>query len=152
MSIKWGSDLTGIPLTKLVPTGAADVTCTAGSFVSALSVGGIAGALVQATAQDFIASIKGVMAFTFGASAPTALEIIYATTAGTAIDSYLVTPTLLVALTVILVPIYLVGASSSVLFGGAGATPLVQVKATTNACTMTAVGSVALFGMGLGND
>ena len=152
MSIKWGSDLTGIPTTKLTPTGAADVTCTAGAFVSCLSVGGAATALVQATSQDFIAAIRGVMVFTLGATAPTALQIIYATTAGTAIDTYTVTPTLLVNSAVIVIPIFLLGAASSTLFGGSGATPLVQAKATTTACTMTAVGSVALFSMGLGND
>jgi hypothetical protein len=152
MSIKWGTDLSGVPPTLLTATAAADVTCTADATVTALSAGGAAGALAQATNQDFIARISGVMTFVLGASAPTALTITYATTAGTPIDTYVVEPGLLVDSAEIVIPIYLLGVSSSSLFAGAGATPLVQVLSATNPCTLKAIGSRAIFSMGLGND
>ncbi len=150
MSIQWGCDLSGLGQLALVPTGNADVTCTAGAFVSCLSVGGTGAAAVQATNQDFIPIIQGVMTFVLGGTAPTALAIIFATTAGTAIDTYTVEPGLLVNSAELVIPIFLVGVSSSVLFGGSGATPLIQVKATTTACTMKAVGSRAFLGLALG--
>ena len=83
------------------------------STVTAMSVGGIASALVQATAQDFIPFIMGALAFDLSATPPTALTITYATTAGTAIDTFVVDPGLLVLSTSIIVPIFLSGPSSA---------------------------------------
>lgn len=152
MSIKWGADLSGFPLTKLIATGGADVTCTGGSVVTAMSVGGVASALVQATQQDFIPFILGALAFDLSATPPTALTITYATTAGTAIDTFVVDPGLLVLSTSIIVPIFLTGPSSQSLFAGAGATPLIQVLSATNDCTLLAAGSRAFIMQFLGND
>ena len=152
MSIKWGADLSGFPLTQLIATGGADVTCTGDATVTAMSVGGIASALVQATAQDFIPFIMGALAFDLSATPPTALTITYATTAGTPIDTFVVDPGLLVLSTSIVVPLFLSGPSSASLFGGAGATPLIQVLSATNDCTLLAAGSRAFIMQLLGND
>lgn len=152
MSTKWGTDLSGIPPSLLSATASADVTCTADTEVTAMSPGGVATALAQVTNQDFVALIQGVATFVFSATPPTSLVISYCLVLGTPIDSFTVEPGLLVATTELIVPFVLSGPSSSSLFAGAGAAPLIDVISAGNDSTMKAVGSRAFFQLIIGND
>lgn len=149
-AIPWGTDLSTIAPTVLNAN--ADVTLTAGSTVTGIQSqsGGVGVPLIQTNAFDVYPVIMGALAIAVGAAAPTAMVVSYATTAGTAIASYTVPPALLVINTTVMVPFFLVGPLSSTLYTGAGKNPLIQCNCTTNAATLKAVGSQALFFLMLG--
>ena len=149
-AIPWGTDLSTIAPTVLNAN--ADVTLTAGSAVTGIQSqsGGTAVPLIQTNAFDVYPVIMGSLAIAIGAAAPTGMVISYATTAGTAISSFTVAPAALVANTTVQIPFYLVGPLSSTLYTGTGKNPLIQVNCTTNAATLKAVGSQALFFLMLG--
>lgn len=149
-AIPWGTDLSTIAPTVLNAN--ADVTLTAGSTVTTIQSqsGGVAVPLIQTNAFDVYPVIMGALAILMGAAAPTAMVISYATTAGTAIASYTVPPAFLTNSATQIIPFFLVGPLSSTLYTNAGKNPLIQVNCTTNAATLKAVGSQALFFLMLG--
>ena len=149
-SIPWGTDLSTIAPTILNATG--DVTLTAGTAVTAIhsQAGGTPVPLIQTGHFDVYPYIAGVLTIVLGGTEPYAMVISYATTSGTAIDSYTVEPGLLVAHAELVIPIFLIGPVSSSLYGGAGQDPLIQVKCTGAAATAKAVGSRAIFQLLLG--
>jgi len=124
-----------------------NVTSTAGAFVTALSSqsGGVSVPLVSTNKFDVYPVIMGVLAITVGATAPTAMSVSFATTAGTPIQSASIAVASLVATTTVHIPFFLVGALASNLFVGAGVTPLIQTNATTNSVTILQTGSYAIF-------
>jgi len=130
----------------------ADIVVTAGVTTTAIhsQSGGVAVPLIATNRFDMYATIWGNLCILLGATAPTALVISYATVSGTAIASYTFPPALLVNAATIMVPIYLIGPISSVLYQGAGTDPLVQVNATAQNVTVKAVGSSAIFELALG--
>lgn len=144
-AIPWGTDLSTIAPTVLNAN--ADVTCNAGATTTAIhsQAAGTAVPLIQTNAIDVYPYIAGVLVLVLGATAPSALVISYATTAGTAIDSYTVEPALLVNLAELVIPFFLVGPLSSTLYGGAGKDPLIQVTPTGQNVTAKKVGSRAIF-------
>lgn len=149
-AIPWGTDLSTIAPTILNAN--ADVTLTAGTAVTAIhsQSGGTGVPLIQTNAFDVYPVIIGSLALLMGATASTAVVISYATTSGTAIASYTVPPALLANNATILVPFVLIGPLSSTLYTGTGKDPLIQVVASTTACTLKQVGSQALFQLMLG--
>jgi hypothetical protein len=126
-------------------TAGMDTTCPASTETTVLAIGGNASPdnLAAANAGAALAVAQGVLAITLGSSAPSALAIDIATTAGTPIDTYNVPAGLLVNSAVILVPFTLVIPASAALWKGSGSTPLIEVTATGEAVTVTDLGSEA---------
>jgi hypothetical protein len=132
----------------------ADVTCTAGTAVTAIhsQSAGSAVPLQMVNRFDVYPLIMGVLTLLLGGTAPSALVISYATVSGTAILSYTVEPGLLVNSAELVVPFFLVGPVSSTLYTTAAVDPLVQVTATGQAVTAKKVGSMAIFQLVPGVD
>jgi hypothetical protein len=149
-AIPWGTDLSTLAPTILNAN--ADVTLTAGAATTAIhsQSGGTGVPLIQTNAFDVYPIIIGSLTILMGATAPSALVISYATTAGTAISSFTVAPALLVNAATVQFPFFLIGPLSSTLYTGAGKDPLIQVNPTGQNCTLKAVGSQALFQLALG--
>lgn len=130
--------------TKLVAQAGADVTCAAGAATTALSVGGVSTAVIAGNVGSWLAKVHGVIFIDLGATAPSAMVISYATTAGTAIDSITVPASQLVNSAHLQIPIFLLDVASATKWLGSGATPLIQVNPTGQAVTAK-LGSVVLF-------
>jgi len=149
-AIQWGTDLSTIAPTILNANG--DVTCNAGAVTTGIhsQSGGVAVPLSQTNRFDVYPIIQGLLTIVLGATAPSALVISYATTAGTAIDSFTVEPGLLVNSAELMIPIFLIGPLSSSLYLAPGKDPLIQVAPTGQAVTVKQVGSRAVFQLVLG--
>ena len=127
--------------TPTVAIPSADVTLTAGSEVTCITSGAIAGYGPGAYTPVIYALLTVLM----GATAPTALQFAFKIAAGTDVDTYVVEPGLLVALAEIAILVPLLGVSDPAAWIGVGSTLNVTGKATTTACTVKKVGSRALF-------
>lgn len=144
-AISWGTDLSGIAPTVLNAN--ADVVAGAGAWSTAIlsQAAGVAVPLIQRSNNDFYPFITGVLAVLVGAGAPTVLQISYALVSGTPLSTVNVAVAALIATNTVLVPFALKGPLSQSAYGGAGATPLIEVNPTTNGVTVKAVGSSAIF-------
>jgi hypothetical protein len=152
MGIPWGTNLSTIAPAKLTANG--DVTLTAGAWVTGIhsQSGGSAVPLIFDANFDVIPVIIGAVTVLLGGTAPTALELAYATTAGTPIDTYTVEPGLLVDSAELIIPFMFVGPQAILFWSGVGVDPLIQLKATTTAATLKHVGSQAYFQLQVGID
>jgi hypothetical protein len=136
----------GLPINLTAQAGA-DVVCNSGAATTALSSGGTTAAFVQPHPGLVVPSLSGVITITLGAAAPTAMVITFATTAGTPIDSFTVSPTVLVNLANLMIPLEFIGAASASVWQGAGLTPLIQVNPTAQNVTVRVSGSRVQFGL-----
>jgi hypothetical protein len=136
----------GLPILLTAQAGA-DVTCNSGATTTALSIGGASSLFVQPHPGIVIPIISGQITITLGATPPTALVITFATTAGTAIDSFTVSPTVLTASANLMIGLEFLGVASGSAWQGAGLTPLIQVAPTAQNVTARFAGSRCVFGL-----
>lgn len=92
------------------------------------------------------------MLFTLGATAPSALQIIFQIAGSTTLNTYLVAPALLVNSAVLQVNFQGLGVSSRATWRGSGNSIGVQVTPTGQPVTVTAVGTSYFTGLSLGTD
>jgi len=128
--------------------GGADVTLTAGSEVTIITTGAIAG-LGPGDYYPFIWLLAAVL---MGGTAPTALQFAFKLGAGSDVDTFVVAPATLIASATVLYAIPLVGVNSSTNWIGAGSTINITAKASTTAATLKNVGSRAIVALFRGPD
>ena len=117
-----------------------DVSVTAGTPATVITTGAIA----ALDGESYYPLVLAVLVIVLGGSPATALTVKFILGAGSAVDTYTVEPGLLTASAELVVPVFLIGASSDSAWAGSGSTLNIQVTATTQNVTVKKVGSRAI--------
>ncbi len=136
----------GLPV-MLTAQGGADVVAGAGATTTSLSIGGVTSAFIQPHPGLVVPVLYGVLVVAYGATAPASMNITFATTAGTAIDTQTFNVSSILANATAEIPIVMLGVASASAWLGAGLTPMIQVAPVTNGVTVRLTGSRVLFGL-----
>ena len=150
--IPWGTNLSTIAPVLLSTED--DVTAEAGDWTTAIEsqVDGTPVPVQFSKTFDVVPSVRGALVVVLGVTPPSALELAYALTPGTPIETYTVEPGLLTTLAELVIPFEFIAPQADSLFKPPGKTPLIQIQPTGEDVTVKAVGSYGWFQLELGVD